>query len=246
MVAGLTMTQVGKFLSAEWRYLAMLNYEVDPAVLRPYVPHGVELDSWQGKTLASMVGFLFLKTRLLGLPIPFHTNFEEVNLRFYVRRRGEEGWRRGVVFIKEIVPKTAIATVARRVYNENYVAMPMRHTIEPAGSQLKVSYEWRLGEAWHNLWVKTQGEPQPLVSGSEEEFITEHYWGYAAQKDGGCVEYRVEHPPWRVWSVQECGLNCDGARLYGAPFVEALQARPSSAFLAEGSPVTVRRGVKVP
>jgi len=243
------MTQQGKFLSAEWRYLAMLNYEIDPAVLRPYVPRGTELDSWQGKTFASMVGFLFLKTRVLGLPIPFHTNFEEVNLRFYVRRRGEEGWRRGVVFIKEIVPKVAIATVARVLYNENYVAMPMRHTIEEAatstGTQLTVGYDWRLGEACHKLWVKTQGEPQPLVSGSEEEFITEHYWGYAAQKDGGCVEYRVEHPSWRVWSVAECEFACDVARLYGVPFVEALQARPSSAFLAEGSAVAVRRGVRV-
>ena len=239
------MTQQAKFLSAEWRYLAMLNYEIDPTVLQPYVPHGTELDSWRGKTFASMVGFLFLKTRVLGLPIPFHTNFEEVNLRFYVRRRGEEGWRRGVVFIKEIVPKIAIATVARVVYNENYVAMPMRHTIEEAGPHLTVGYDWRFGETWQKLWVKTRGDPQPLVSGSEEEFITEHYWGYAAQKNGGCVEYRVEHPPWRVWSVSECELACDVARLYGDPFVEALQAHPSSAFLAEGSPVAVHRGVRV-
>jgi uncharacterized protein YqjF (DUF2071 family) len=243
------MTQQSKFLSAEWRYLAMLNYEIDPAVLQPYVPRGVELDSWQGKTFASMVGFLFLNTRVLGLPVPFHTDFEEVNLRFYGRRRGEEGWRRGVVFIKEIVPKRAIATVARMFYNENYVAMPMRHIIEeaatPTGTQLTVGYDWRFGDTWHKLWVKTQGDPQPLVAGSEEEFITEHYWGYAAQKDGGCVEYRVEHPPWRVWSVAECEFTCDVARLYGPSFGEALQARPSSAFLAEGSPVAVRRGVRI-
>lgn len=239
------MTQAGEFLTAEWRFLAMLNYEIEPAVLQPHVPRGTELDSWQGKTFASVVGFLFLKTRVLGLPIPFHTDFEEVNLRFYVRRRGEEGWRRGVVFIKEIVPKTAIATMARLVYNENYVAMPMRHTIEQAATQLTVAYGWRLGNVWNELSVKTQGKAQPLVSGSEEEFITEHYWGYAAQKDGGCVEYRVEHPPWRVWSVAECELVCDVERLYGAPFIEPLQARPSSAFLAEGSPVAVRRGVRM-
>jgi uncharacterized protein YqjF (DUF2071 family) len=185
----------------------------------------------------------------LGLPIPFHIDFEEVNLRFYVRRRGEEGWRRGVVFIKEIVPKAAIAAVARLVYNENYVAMPMRHSIEraesPTGTQLTVAFDWRPGEAWNQLRVTTVGEPQPLASGSEEEFITEHYWGYAAQKNGGCVEYRVEHPPWRVWAVGESELACDVARLYGARFVEALQARPSSAFLAEGSAVVVRRGVKI-
>lgn len=239
----------GKFLTAEWRYLAMLNYAIDPAVLHPYVPNGTELDAWHGKTFVSMVGFLFLKTKVLGLPVPFHTNFEEVNLRFYVRRRGPEGWRRGVVFIKEIVPKVAIATVARTVYNENYVALPMRHIVqqhvdtpEPA---LLVEYGWRVNGQWNNLRVKTKGVAQPITPGSEEEFIAEHYWGYAAQKDGGCVEYQVEHPRWRVWQVSECSLNCSVAQLYGDVFVEPLSATPSSAFLAEGSAVVVRRGIKI-
>ncbi|HEX8362069.1 MAG TPA: DUF2071 domain-containing protein, partial [Longimicrobium sp.] len=92
----------GKFLAAEWRDLVMLNYEADPAALRPLVPAGTELDAWGGTTYVSMVGFLFLRTRVLGIPIPFHQDFEEVNLRFYVRRRGPEGWRRGVVFVREI------------------------------------------------------------------------------------------------------------------------------------------------
>ncbi len=241
------MSEPGNFLSAEWRYLAMLNYEIDPAVLQPYLPRGTQLDSWNGQTLVSMVGFLFLKTRLLGVPIPFHTNFEEVNLRFYVRRPGEEGWRRGVVFIKEIVPKPAIAAVARWVYNENYVALPMRHNLTEitgpdGGKALAVEYGWRLGQKWHYLRVKSHGQAQPLTPGSQEEFISEHYWGYASQKDGTCVEYRVEHPPWRVWQVGESEFNCDVATLYGAAFEEALQAKPTSAFLAEGSAVVVRRG----
>ena len=240
------MNNPAKFLSAEWRYLAMLNYEIDPAVLRPYVPYDTELDAWNGKTLVSMVGFLFLKTRLLGVPIPFHTDFEEVNLRFYVRRRGEEGWRRGVVFIKEIVPKAAIAVIARTVYHENYVAMPMRHTLtHPTEQDLVVEYGWCPEKVWNYLRVKTRGEPQPLSPGSEEEFITEHYWGYAAQPDGGCVEYRVEHPGWWVWPVSESELNCDIAGLYGNAFVESLQAEPCSAFLAEGSAVVVRQGIRL-
>jgi uncharacterized protein YqjF (DUF2071 family) len=242
------MKTPGKFLSAEWRYLAMLNYEIDPALLMSRLPPGTELDSWNGKTFVSVVGFLFLNTKVLGLPIPFHTNFEEVNLRFYVRRRSEEGWRRGVVFIKEIVPKIAIAMVARLVYNENYVAMPMRHSLEYAedkpGLVVAAEYGWRFKEQWNHLRVTTQGEPQSLVSGSEEEFITEHYWGYSAQEGGGTVEYRVEHPSWRVWQVQNSEFEGDVAGLYGTAFADALQAKPSSAFLAEGSEVIVRRGVR--
>lgn len=228
----------GRFLTAEWRQLAMLNYEIDPAALRSRVPSGTELDAWNGRTFVSMVGFLFLKTRLLGIPIPFHRNFAEVNLRFYVRRRGPEGWRRGVVFVKEIVPRWAIAAVARLCYGERYAALPMRHQVEDG----RAVYEWRLAGEWNRLAVRATGLPALPGPGSEEEFITEHYWGYATQRHGGTVEYRVEHPPWRVWQSSEALCHCAVTALYGAEFQESLSGRPSSAFLAEGSPVTVHRG----
>src|SRR5690348_18142677 len=107
-----THPQERPLLTAEWRHLALLQYVVDPAVLLPLVPLGTELDSWEGRTLVSMVGFRFLRVRVLGASILFHTDFDEVNLRFYVRRRVAEGWRRGVVFVREIVPRRAVALVA--------------------------------------------------------------------------------------------------------------------------------------
>jgi uncharacterized protein YqjF (DUF2071 family) len=237
------------FLTAEWRFLVMLSWAVDPAILRPLVPRGTELDEWNGATYASIVGFLFLRTRVLGIPIPFHRDFEELNLRFYVRRRAPEGWRRGVVFVKEVVPRFAIATVARVAYNERYVAMPMRHRVDRDGPALRpggaVEYGWRLRGRWQTVGARTAGEPTPLTEGSEAEFITEHYWGYAAQRDGGTVEYQVEHPAWRVWTAAESTFHCDARRMYGDPFAGALAAPPRSAFVAEGSPVTVRRGVRI-
>lgn len=239
-----------RFLTAEWRDLVMLNYEVDPGVLLPLVPAGTDLDLWQGRALASVVGFRFLRTRVLGLAIPGHCNFEEVNLRFYVRRAGPEGLRRGVVFVKELVPRFAIAWVARTLYNENYVALPMRHEIQerPDIAARQVAYEWRHGGRWCRAGVTAGGTaggatiPPP---DSEATFITEHYWGYARQRDGGTVEYQVEHPQWRVSAATESVLECDVAALYGAPFAEALSRPPTSAFLADGSAVTVRRGVRL-
>lgn len=240
----------GVFLTAEWRWLVMLNYEVDPAALRPLVPRGTELDTWDGATLVSMVGFMFLRTRVLGVRIPFHSDFEEVNLRFYVRRRGPEGWRRAVVFVKEIVPRAAIAVTARALYGEKYVAMPMHHRVglPGAGGSREdgvVEYRWRHRGRWSALKARAVGEPKALVAGSEEEFVTEHYWGYAARRGGGTTEYRVEHPAWRVWSATDAALHCDAARLYGPAFAAPLAAPPRSAFIAEGSPITVRRGVRV-
>jgi uncharacterized protein YqjF (DUF2071 family) len=234
----------GRFLSAEWRTLVMLNWEVDPAILRPFVPRGTELDAWQGKTFVSAVGFLFLDTRLFGIPVPFHRDFEEVNLRFYVRREGPEGWRRGVCFIREIVPKWAVAFLARAVYNERYVALPMRHRVAPPPDGL-AEYGWRHEGRWNSIHARFSGAPRPLAAGSEEEFITEHYWGYAAQRDGGTVEYRVEHPSWNVWRADESALDADVAALYGPQFVAPLATPPSSAFVADGSPVVVRRARRI-
>lgn len=235
----------GVFLTAEWRWLAMLNHAVDPALLRPLVPAGTELDEWEGTTYASLVGFLFLRTRVLGVPIPFHRDFEELNLRFYVRRRGPEGWRRGVVFVKEVVPRRAIAAVARLAYGENYVAHPMRHAISAdAGSGGTVEYGWRTDGRWSSLRAEFAGAARPLEDGSEAEFIAEHYWGYARQRGGGTVEYAVEHPRWSAWSAAAT-LDADLAALYGADLAAALAGPPRSTFVADGSPVVVRRGVRI-
>ena len=231
-----------RFLDAEWRDLAMLNYEIDPSLLASRVPHGCELDAWAGRTFVSVVGFRFLRTRVLGVGIPFHRDFEEVNLRFYVRRRTGDAWRRGVVFIKELVPRPAIALVARTVYGENYVALPMRHELARDGHATQLAYRWRQGGRWQGLSVTFSGAPEVPGDDSEEAFITEHYWGYSRQAGGATVEYQVEHPRWAVWRASASLLACDVAALYGPEFVPALAAPPSTAFVADGSPVVVRQG----
>ena len=232
----------GTFLTAEWRNLLMVNYAIDPNVLQPLVPAGTEIDLWGGRAFVSVVGFQFLNTKLLGVPVPFHRDFDELNLRFYVRRNAGGVWREGVVFVKEVVPKWAVAFVARTVYNENYVRMPMRSKIVVPG---RVSYEWKYEGAWDGVAATAVGEPYVLAAGSEEAFITDHYWGYARQRDGSTKEYEVEHAPWRVWRCEAPSLTCRVANLYGEQFVTALSAAPSSAFIAEGSAVVVHNGVRV-
>jgi uncharacterized protein YqjF (DUF2071 family) len=237
------------FLTAEWHHLAMLNYEVDSKILASFIPSGTELYSWNDKAFVSVVGFLFQKTRVYGITIPFHRNFEEVNLRFYVRRKTDDGWRRAVIFIKELVPRLAIALTARTLYNENYISLPMSHQIEKDSAQSKeiksAAYFWRFRENESYLKLTTRGNAQPLIEGSEQEFITEHYWGYSVQRDGSILEYRVEHPRWRVWDTQTAELHCDIAALYGKRFCDTLNQSPSSAFLAEGSEIKVYKDVRL-
>ena len=234
----------GIFLTAAWHHLLMLNYEMDPALLQPLAPRGTRLDTHDGRTWVSLVGFRFLDTRVLGVPVPFHRNFDEFNLRFYVRREVDGEVRRAVVFVRELVPRAAIALLARAVYNEPYTALPMRSTITE-GPPLRAQYGWKLNGRWHSCGG-TAGDRFTLpAAGSLEEFITEHYWGYTRQRDGSTVEYRVEHPQWGVAPAVDVVVDADLRALYGSEIASFL-TRPVSAFLADGSAVSVRRAVSLP
>ena len=227
------------FLRAEWRKLLIANYVVDESVLSKYLPAGTELDLWNGRCYVSLVGFMFVNTRLLGIKIPFHTNFEEVNLRFYVRRYDKGEWKRGVVFVKEIVPKPALTFVANTVYKENYETMPMDHSWSEEGDLRTVEYKWKKNNKWHSMKVEASLEKFQLEANSETEFITEHYWGYARVNDSKTNEYEVTHPKWDAYEVKSHQIDIDFAAVYGNEFAFLNSDEPASVMLAEGSEITV-------
>ena len=234
------------FLTAKWLNLIMLNYEVDPAILKPYLPAGTELDLWQGKALVSMVGFLFADTRVLGIRWPFHISFEEVNLRFYVRRFNGTEWKRGAVFVSELVPKPIIAVIANTLYREHYRALPMRHSVTTAAEdQTQYLYEWKLNNRWNQIGATVSNSPAPILPGSNEEFIFEHYWGYNIWNGTTTMEYEVQHITWQTRKVTDFVFEANVATLYGEAFVPYLNAQPYSTFFADGSEIAVRMGEKI-
>jgi uncharacterized protein YqjF (DUF2071 family) len=240
----------GVFLSAEWRSLAILNYRVSPALLKPHVPPGTELDLFDGAAYVSVVGFQFRNTKLLGIPVPRYRSFDEINLRFYVRREVDGEVRHGVTFLRELVPKRAVAILARLAYNEPYRRVSMQSAfglMGPAGRPLAVAYAWhtRRGAAWNRVWLEPRGDALVAAPGSEEAFITQHFWGYTRTRFGGTIEYEVKHPKWRVWSVSRSLVEGDTSDVFGAPFARILKEPPHSAMYCGGSPVTVHRPTKI-
>ena len=227
------------FLKAEWKKLMMVNYEIDPQILTEDVPFGTELDTWSGRCYVSLIGFMFNETRVAGVKVPFHINFEEVNLRFYVKRHEGDEWKRGVVFIKEIVPKPAIALVANALYNENYEALKMDHRWDFNEDEGQVAYSWKKAGQWQQMSLTCTGTPEVITPGSEAEFIMEHYWGYARVNDQKSTEYEVTHPKWLHYPVTSYELNVDFEKTYGSRFGFLSNTKPTSVFLAEGSAITV-------
>lgn len=233
------------FLNAEWRKLILVNYEIDPKLLAKHVPFGAELDLWQGKCYLSVVGFMFVNTRMLGMKIPFHINFEEVNLRFYVKRIVNEEIKRGVVFIKEIVPKFAITTIANLIYRENYETLKMSHVWKQEEDNLFVKYSWKKKGEWNFISVNAKSRAEDFPIDSETEFITEHFWGYANVNDKKSNEYEVTHPRWKAYKVKDFDLKIDFATVYGSEFTFLNQKEPASVMLAEGSEITVESKRKI-
>lgn len=228
------------FLTAEWKNLLIFNYETDVSTLTPYLPRGTELDDYKGEYYVSIVGFHFRNTKLKGIGIPFHQNFEELNLRFYVRFKEGSQWKRGVVFIKEIVPKAMIAFVANTIYGEHYSYLPMKHLYAEDDGKVDVCYNWFFHNEWSSISAIADRDTQILQPESFEEFITEHYWGYAKINQHTTSEYQVEHPCWQIHPLQSYQFHCNYIReLYGNDFYNCLSQKPVSVFLANGSPVKV-------
>lgn len=241
-------SQPAPFLTATWQDVVLLSFPVDPRALQPLLPGGVEPDLWQEQHLITLVGLHFRDVRVQGMPVPCARRYSQVNLRFYVRRRCPDGWRRGVVFVKQIVPGRLVALVARRRYQEKVAAMPVAHSsVDMPGDagHRRIAYRWRSPWGWNSLSVAVAGDPQHPGPGSLEEFVVERYYGYNRMRDGSTLEYRVDHPSWRVRQAAYPELVCDAAGLYGAQFVESLGGLPVSALVAEGLPVAVHRAVRL-
>lgn len=235
------------FLSARWEYLAMFNYEVDAAILKPHVPPYTELDLFNGKAIVSVVGFLFNNTRVMGIKWPGFVNFDEVNLRYYLKSFDGKEWKRGVGFISEIVPQFLVSGIANLFYNEHYSTAKMNHEISFENNQLEVTYNWKKkNQNWNLMSVKANSVLKDIISGSEEEFIFEHYYGYNKLNETTTIEYSLAHPRWQVYPVTHYRLECNVEQLYGAAFVPYIKnVKPISVFLAKGSDVQVKMPGKI-
>ncbi|MBF4493001.1 DUF2071 domain-containing protein [Flavobacterium sp. MR2016-29] len=233
------------FLKAEWKNLALFNYEVDAEILEKYLPAGTEIDIWNNKCYVSLVGFMFKNTKVLGLKVPFHVDFEEVNLRFYVKRFENGEWKRGVVFIKEIVPKKAITFIANTLYQEHYETQKMRHEIIENKNTNTFIYQWKNDKKWNTIQLETTNVLKEIEVDSEAEFITEHYFGYTKIDEETTFEYEVQHPRWEQLEVLNHNIEIDFEKIYGNDFRFLQDAKPTSVFLAKGSKITVKNKRKL-
>ncbi len=227
------------FLRAKWQNIIMANYAVDPAVLLPYLPKGVALDTYEGNTYVSLVGFLFKDTSIFNIPIPILGTFEEINLRFYVKRKIENEMRKGVVFVNETVPNEIVAKVANKLYKEHYTAVPTKHNWTKNEHELEITYQLKFNEIWNSIKVKALTEEISMQKGSIEEYIYDHYYGYTKADASQSIEYKINHPSWQIHPVVDYDIKFNFSAFYGSNFSVLDNIKPQSVMLASGSEISV-------
>lgn len=227
------------FLKANWEKIIMVNYEIDPEILIPFLPKGLTLDLFEGKAYVSLVGFMFKKTKIFNIPIPRFGTFEEINLRFYVKRMDGNQLKRGVVFINETVPYKVVAWIANKLYKEHYTVVPTKHHFSFEQQKQQLKFEWLLQKKWNSIFVESSKNAQAIKPNSFEEFIYEHYYGFTKVDQYTTEEYRLQHPSWNVFKVNKYEINCDFEAMYGTTFSGLNQCKPTDVFVAEGSSVKI-------
>lgn len=222
------------FLTARWENLVLCTYRVDPDILKTLMPPGLEADTIDGAAFISLVAFDFLDTKVKGIKFPFHVNFPEINLRFYVKSLQ----RRGVVFIKEFVPRTLIALFARIIYNERYEGISMKDQMT-VGETISLTHTIKRGGKEYSLNLKAENKPFMPPANSTEHFFKEHEWGFGTNKIGEPLFYKVEHPLWDVYPIKEFSHDFDFGKVYGPGWAFLNTLEPHNVTFASGSAVKV-------
>jgi len=236
------------FLKATWRYLPFANFKVDPSFLQEYVPKGCRLQVRDGKADISVVGLRFENTRILGIPVPGHINFSEINLRIYVEGYKNGELKPGVSFIKEIVSKPIITWVANNLYDEHYDTMPIDYELQPSGKlhpvNERITYSWKPKDQWMRFSIDYDPKELNIVDNSNEQFILERYYGFSEQR-GKTSCYEVKHASWNYHKVEDYKLQLDFEQTYGSNFAMLNQLQPDSVMMAQGSRIGIGKKSKL-
>ena len=223
------------FLIAQWVNLILMSWQVEPARLFPYLPGGTTLDLFDNTAYLTMIAFEFRQTSIRGIRVPGHVNFPELNLRFYARARGN----RGVVFIREFVPRPLIAWVARTVYHEPYDYCRLRHDVESTPETVRVTHTVKHHGYTYAIQVEGHNQPYLPPPTSLEHHLKEHGRGYGTSRVGTTVTYGVAHRFWLVYPLSRFHYTIDMAKLYGQEWAFLNDQAPANVTLAQGSDVQV-------
>ena len=235
--------------AAEWREIVVINFEIDPKLLRNFIPPKTELDFFNETSFVTLMARACKNVKPYGWPIVFAKSIDQILLRFYVKRKVGDTWRRGVCLIRDYLPKRKASFFLNWMFKHSFTQVPIKRTSSNFESGLPtqlptVEYQWTTGDYVNHIKVNARSQMRQQEQETKESFVLDHHYGYTV-KEGKTYEYYVEYSPWAMWDAQSGSFDCDTENVFGRPFVRALKQRPASVFLARGSDVIIYRPTEI-
>jgi len=234
-------------MKAKFTELVALNFSVDPSILEPRLPKGVELHFYGNETYVSLVAMMLRNVRVYNVPITIAKMVGEFNLRFYVRRKvGENQYKNGSCFIKDYVSSWAASWALEKLFKAEFGRIRMkwahaRFDGDEEGRPPSADYRWQVdGDRWNRIRVLARERVAKTGRDTKVGFILNHSFIYS-KRGNKTLEYPVTRPAWSIWNAGQANFTCDVERLFGPEFVKPLAKRPASVFVANGSEVVVYR-----
>lgn len=200
-----------------WRRLLFAHWEVPLAELRPLVPAGLEIDTFDGSAWIGLVPFWMEGVRPRWAPEALAFEFLETNVRTYVHVNGRDP---GVYFLSLDAASRIAVWVARAGWGLPYFYSAMTEVEEGGVTHYRVNRNTPRGPA---LDVRYQpgehlGASRP---GSFEHFLVERYLLHL-EKGGRIWTGQVHHVPYPVQRATVLEIDDQLVRAGGAASVDGM------------------------
>lgn len=233
-------------MKAKFTELVALNFQIDPEILKPRLPKGLELNFYRDETYVSLVAMMLRNVKFYGFPIPVAHAIGEFNLRFYVRRKvSDTETRHGSCFIKDYVSSRTGAWGLSKVFQAEFCRIKMNCAQQGFSNDddaaPKVDYRWEVSkDHWNRIRVSARERVKRTGPETKVGFVLNHSNIYS-RRNRETLEYPVVRPRWQIWNAGHANFTCDVKKLFGPEFVKPLARRPASVFVANGSDVIIYR-----
>jgi uncharacterized protein len=175
-----------------WYDLLFAHWEIDPELIKPFIPKNLMLDTYKGKAWIAVVPFRMSGIRLRNMPqIPFTSKFPEINVRTYVTYQGKPG----VYFLSLDASNYLAVKVANSFFYLPYFLSEM--VVSSEGDS--IYYQSNRSRSKEEFRFK--GKYQPISDvfhaecGSLEYWLTERYCLYT-EKHNRLYRGEIHHKPW--------------------------------------------------
>ncbi len=188
-----------------WHDLLFLHWPVRPEIIRPLIPQGLELDTFDGAAWIGVIPFRMTGVRPRYLPPFAGLAFPEMNVRTYVWTPGRSGvWFFSLDATNRLAVRAARAWYGLPYYNARITVQLERGTVH----YRSIRVDKRSAGVEFHASYKPTGEVYRSAPETLDRWLTDRYCLYAMDQQGRLGYADIQHLPWPLQPAEvELRLN---------------------------------------